>query len=139
MYNTRFPTVAHRNPELERREAQVYDPFPDAKFGPDTGVRPLMYDKQRAEPLRAKDRFYTAMLRNQNRSPLNSPTNPPMFAPQSQMLPQGHPSMGGLPPGAVPVQSYPQPVPYGYHQPVYQVPPQQYPPAVYAPQVVVPF
>lgn len=73
-FNTKTPQVVHRPAEVERREAQVHDPYPDSTFGPDTGFRPLGFTEQRSEPQRAKDRFYTAMLRRQNGSP---------FAPQS--------------------------------------------------------
>lgn len=56
--------VVNRPAEVERREAQIQDPYPDSTFGPDTGFRPLGYTVQRAEPQRAKDRFYTAKLRS---------------------------------------------------------------------------
>jgi hypothetical protein len=61
-----MPTVWWRPAEMERREAQIHDPFPDAKFGPDLEFRPLQYRHQRSEPQRAKDRFYASMLRLQH-------------------------------------------------------------------------
>lgn len=62
-WTTRLPTCWTRGPEIERREAQIQDPFPDSKWGPDTGFRPLEFQQQRSEPQRAKDRHYTSMLR----------------------------------------------------------------------------
>lgn len=92
-FNTRFPQVVHRPAEMERREAQVHDPYPDEQLGPETGFRPLGYVEQRSEPQRAKDKFFTAMLRTQNR---------PSLLPQSQN-PRGmrpvvtNPGIHGLP------------------------------------------
>jgi hypothetical protein len=117
--NTRYPMVVHRPAEMERREAQVHDPYPDSKFGPDTGVRPLGYNEQRSEPQRAKDRYFTAILRTQNGNPNFSRPAAPLFAPQT-MMPQNP-------------QQYPQqyPQPGGYPVPTQVVVPQQ--PGVYYP------
>jgi|SaaInlStandDraft_1057018.scaffolds.fasta_scaffold32691_2 hypothetical protein len=87
-FNTKTPQVVHRPAEMERREAQVHDPYPDATFGPDTGFRPLGYTEQRSEPQRAKDRFYTSMLRSQNSNP---------HAPQTMNAPIGRPQVTNNP------------------------------------------
>lgn len=120
-FNTKTPQVVHRPAEMERREAQVHDPYPDSTFGPDTGFRPLGYTEQRSEPQRAKDRFYTSMLRSQNGNP---------HVPQTMNAPTGRPQVTN--PhlnGAQQVYGTPQyvtPTVYmgnGYSQPV-TVPPQ---------------
>ena len=63
--NTRLPELMPRSVEYERREAQIQDPYPDARIGPDTGFRPLQYEQQRSEARSAKDRNRAALLRQQ--------------------------------------------------------------------------
>lgn len=132
-FNTRLPAVANRPPEIERREAQIHDPYPDSTFGPDTGFRPLGYQDQRSEPQRAKDRYYTAILRSQagNQSPQTAPN--PLLAPQTMApLPQG--AYGQVPPGYAvaplqgqyPSQSYPTPYGRPPNATIYSAPPQAY-------------
>lgn len=118
--NTRIPSIVHRPAEMERREAQIHDPYPDSKFGPDTGVRPLGFENQRSEPQRAKDRYFTSMLRTQGGMPQSSapPVTPyPTYGGYQQM--PGQPISGTPIPQQVPPQ--PQIVqPYG--TPMYYAP-----------------
>jgi len=80
---TRFPTLfTQESAELQRREAQIQDPYPDATVGPQTGFRPLNFQKQRSEPQQAKDRFYSGYLRNQFSSqPTTQPVGPGAYGP----------------------------------------------------------
>ncbi|MEW4529518.1 hypothetical protein [Maioricimonas sp. JC845] len=64
-WNTRLPEVMPRGAEYERREAQIQDPYPDERIGPDTGFRPLQYEQQRSEVQSARDRNYASFLRQQ--------------------------------------------------------------------------
>jgi len=93
---TRVPLVVNKAPEIERREAQVQDPFPDTKFGPETGFRPLGYQSQRAEPLRAKDRYLTALfkIRRPNFSFSPGAWIPPQMAFAPQQLSLAPPPIG---------------------------------------------
>jgi hypothetical protein len=46
----------HQNVELQRRDAQVVDPYPLPSVGPDiTGARPRDFDVPRSEPVRTQD------------------------------------------------------------------------------------
>ncbi|WP_417848312.1 hypothetical protein [Thalassoglobus sp.] len=137
-FNTRTPTVVHRPAEMERREAQIHDPYPDKVFGPDTGFRPLGFNEQRSEPQRAKDRFYTAMLRSQNANPFAAPQTMAPYPQQAYGQP-AYPQQGYVPQQAyapqqqvMQPQQYPQPQPYMQPQPQPQqqqfVQPQPYSP-----------
>lgn len=97
--NTRFPELAPRAPELERRESQIHDPYPDERIGPTVGFRPLNFQQQRSEPQNAKDRFYTSVLRSPNRPSPALPNRPPLLAPPGASAPPGLPQqrMGTYP------------------------------------------
>lgn len=79
--STRYPSVIPRAAETERRAAQIKDPYPDARMGPDVGFRPTEFQTQRSVPLNAKDRFYSG------------------FASQPRYIQQPPPG-AGMPPGA---------------------------------------
>jgi hypothetical protein len=70
---TRYPTLAPSNPETQRREAQIQDPYPDKMMGPQVDFRPLEFEQQRSEPQQVRDRFYSSFLKKQ----FGSPTPPP--------------------------------------------------------------
>ena len=101
-WNTRLPTCFTRPAEFERREAQVQDPYPDDRLGPDVGFRPLGYQEPRSEPQKVKDQAYVSFLRQQNQqsgfSPqqFGAPVTPQYLPPSSQRppaFPQGQPLM----------------------------------------------
>lgn len=68
-YTTAFPSLSFMPAEYERREAQIHDPFPDINIGPDTGNRPPGFTQQRSETLRAQDRYFAALRRQQSGAP----------------------------------------------------------------------
>ncbi len=100
---TRIPTLVGKPVEVERREAQIQDPFPDSDYGPETGFRPLNYQKQRAEPLRSKDRFFTSFIKRTRVTPMK----PPAVNPGPAAL-FGPPPMAAYPPP--PMAFYPVPI-----------------------------
>ena len=68
-YTTAFPSLSFMPAEYERREAQIHDPFPDVSIGPDTGNRPPGFTQQRSETLRAQDKYFAALRRQQSGAP----------------------------------------------------------------------
>lgn len=80
---TRYPTLmTNESAELQRREAQIQDPYPDSTTGPPTGFRPLGFQHQRSEPQQIKDRFYSGFLRNQfSTQPTTQPVGPGAYGP----------------------------------------------------------
>ncbi|WP_437187128.1 hypothetical protein SH668x_000510 [Planctomicrobium sp. SH668] len=80
---TRFPHLfSAEDPELQRREAQVQDPYPDASLGPSVGFRPQSFLQQRSEPQQVKDRFYNGTIRNQmSPVPTTQPVGPGAYGP----------------------------------------------------------
>ena len=78
--STRLPQMTPRASEVERRESQIQDPYPDRDLGPDVGFRPRGFEEQRPEIQRTKDRSYSAFLRSQARQtppPPDAPVYPP--------------------------------------------------------------
>ena len=63
-HTTHFPSLSFMPAEYERREAQIHDPYPDSDIGPDTATRPLGF-QQRPETLRAQDKHFAALRRQQ--------------------------------------------------------------------------
>lgn len=49
---TRLPQVAPRDPRVEMKSMERYDPFPDPDLGPDTQVRPRGFETERTMPRR---------------------------------------------------------------------------------------
>jgi len=80
---TQMPVILDRDGlEMQRRAAQIQDPFPDATYGPETGFRPLNYQQQRSDAQQTKDRFYSGFLRNQlNAKPTTQPVGPGAYGP----------------------------------------------------------
>lgn len=80
---TRLPTLfPSESAEMQRREAQIQDPYPDATAGPPTDFRPLGFQAQRSVPQQAKDRFYSGYLRNQfSPQPTTQPVGPGAYGP----------------------------------------------------------
>lgn len=66
---THFPALSFMPAEYERREAQIHDPYPDVSIGPDTGNRPPGFGQQRPETLRAQDKYFAALRRQQSGAP----------------------------------------------------------------------
>ena len=112
-FNTRLPTLANKPIETERREAQIKDPYPDSQFGPQTGFRPLGYQAQRSEPLRAKDRYFTSFFQMRQKQGIQVGPAAYMPGPMTHAyVPQpGMPQPGLSPPivygPPVPVAQYP--------------------------------
>lgn len=102
-HTTRCPSLWPRGAEVARREAQVYDPYPDEKWGPQVGFRPLQFTQQRSVPQQAKDRFFSSFLKTR----YGSPAAP---APAPQLQPQMPPQMQQFSP-QLPPQFPQQPVP----------------------------
>lgn len=67
-HTTHFPSLSFMPAEYERREAQIHDPYPDADIGPETATRPRNF-QQRPETLRAQDRLFATMRRQQSGAP----------------------------------------------------------------------
>lgn len=67
-HTTHFPSLSFMPSEYERREAQIHDPYPDADIGPETSTRPRNF-QQRPETLRAQDRHFAALRRQQSGAP----------------------------------------------------------------------
>lgn len=65
---THFPSLSFMPAEYERREAQIHDPYADSDIGPETYTRPRNF-QQRPEPLRAQDRYFAALKRQQSGAP----------------------------------------------------------------------
>jgi hypothetical protein len=80
---TRLPQLQNMSPEYERRQAQIQDPYPDARMGPDTGFRPPEFQHQRAEPRIAKERFGAALQKERNGNPFAPPPVPTSQYPDS--------------------------------------------------------
>ncbi|TWT47988.1 hypothetical protein KOR42_40720 [Thalassoglobus neptunius] len=95
-----MPTCATRPAELERREAQVMDPYPDDQVGPNIGFRPLGYQTPRSEAQQAKDQFYVSMLRQQNGGGIAPSPQGPTLVPQPTLAPSSY----GTPQYSVPYQ-----------------------------------
>jgi len=68
-YTTHFPSLSFMPSEYERREAQIHDPYPDTDIGPDTGNRPPGFRQQRPEALRAQDKYFASLRRQQSGAP----------------------------------------------------------------------
>ena len=67
-HTTHFPSLSFMPSEYERREAQIHDPYPDADMGPDTATRPRGF-QQRPETLKAQDKHFAALRRQQSGAP----------------------------------------------------------------------
>jgi hypothetical protein len=80
---TRCPRLfTHESAELQRRQAQIQDPYPSTIGGPEVGFRPLGYEVQRSEAQQIKDRFYSGYLRNQfSPQPTLQPVGPGAYGP----------------------------------------------------------
>lgn len=52
---TRYPTLGHRSPYVERKSYEFHDPFPAEDLGPNTFSRPRGFTDQRTAPRRAKE------------------------------------------------------------------------------------
>ncbi|MCA8997556.1 MAG: hypothetical protein KDA80_11225 [Planctomycetaceae bacterium] len=76
-FSTRLPEVVGRPAEVERRASQIKDPYPDSRLGPEVGFRPLEFQEQRAEPVNAKDRYYSGFVSRPRVSPTPAPAYPP--------------------------------------------------------------
>jgi hypothetical protein len=75
-WNTRFPTVFTRAPEIERVEQQYHDPYPDSQLGPSTGSRPLQYHDQRPLPVRIREKSDGSRMRSLNGTFIPPPVSP---------------------------------------------------------------
>lgn len=73
---TRYPTLTTMDAEYQRREAQIQDPYPDARMGPDTGFRPLGFEHQRSDAQIAKDRFGAGVQKQRYGNPFAPPPVP---------------------------------------------------------------
>ena len=74
---TRLPRLTPRAAELERRESQIQDPYPDSDIGPDVDFRPRDFQQQRPETQRYKDRSYSAFVRTHTAQPTPAPLQLP--------------------------------------------------------------
>lgn len=80
---TRFPTCGTMNAEYQRREAQIQDPYPDSRMGPDTGFRPRDFLNQRSNAQIAKDRFGAALQKQRYGNPYAPPPVPTTQYPEA--------------------------------------------------------
>ncbi len=67
-HTTHFPSLSFMPAEYERREAQIHDPYADVDIGPDTATRPRNF-QQRPETLRAQDKHFASLRRQQSGAP----------------------------------------------------------------------
>lgn len=70
---TRLPSWGVNSPNVERREYQKHDPYPDTSYGPDLQTRPREFSTQRTETRRAVE----------NRTLLGTPPNTPSSLPST--------------------------------------------------------
>jgi len=81
--STRLPTCTTMNSEYQRREAQIQDPYPDSRMGPDTGFRPREFLNQRSNAQIAKDRFGAALQKQRYGNPYAPPPVPTTQYPEA--------------------------------------------------------
>ncbi|MCA9076344.1 MAG: hypothetical protein KDA93_15050 [Planctomycetaceae bacterium] len=62
---TRLPSFWTAPAEVERREYQYHDPFPDAQTGPSTGFRPTEFKDQRPMPIGIREKYDDSRARPQ--------------------------------------------------------------------------
>ncbi len=56
---TRLPEIAPRDPRVEKKSFERFDPFPDPDLGPDTLARPLGFQTERTQERRNyEDRIF---------------------------------------------------------------------------------
>jgi hypothetical protein len=111
-WSLRLPTVWNDPPEVERREYQYHDPFPDSQTGPSVGFRPLSFDEQRPLPVRIREKYDVSLARQLSGVAVPSPGVPFVPAPNGAVI---SPSLGpSVPPpvGPSPSSQYPLVVPY---------------------------
>lgn len=83
---TRFPTCTWMGSEYQRREAQIQDPYPDSRMGPDTQSRPLGFVQQRSQVQISKDRFGAAVQKQRYGNPFAPPPVPTSQYPEAVEL-----------------------------------------------------
>lgn len=91
-----MPTCFYPPEQVQRRAAQVQDPYPDASLGPNVGFRPLGFVQQRSESQQVKDRYYSGFLKSHFGGSQPTPVQSsaaPMMGPQ-----MGAPRMASPPP-----------------------------------------
>ncbi len=80
----RLPTFWTGSSEVERREYQYHDPYPDAQTGPSTGFRPTNYNEQRPLPVRIREKYDGSRAH----SPLGPGVPPPVGPAPGSQYPQ---------------------------------------------------
>jgi hypothetical protein len=107
-----MPTVGTDPPEIERREYQYHDPFPDSQTGPSVGFRPLSFDEQRPLPVRIREKYDVSLARQLSGVAVPSHGAPFMPLPNVPVIsPPVSPAIRP-PVGPSPSSHYPQVVPY---------------------------
>ncbi len=80
----RLPSFWTRPADVERREYQYHDPFPDGQTGPSTGFRPTNYNEQRPMPVRIREKYDGSRVR----PPLGPGVPPPVGPAAGSQYPQ---------------------------------------------------
>jgi len=83
----RLPTVWTLPTEVERRENQYHDPYPDSQLGPDTGVRPTNYNEQRPLPVRIREKYDGSRVRQSTGPGVPPPLSPSPGSQYPQVVP----------------------------------------------------
>jgi hypothetical protein len=60
---TQFPTIMPKNSQIEKRAAEVHDPFPNVEAGPETNHRPVGYGTPRTKPRRDLEHRQRRLIR----------------------------------------------------------------------------
>jgi len=83
----RLPSFWTRPADVERREYQYHDPFPDGQTGPSTGFRPTNYDEQRPIPVRIREKYDGSRVRPKSGLGVPPPVGPPAGSQYPQVVP----------------------------------------------------
>lgn len=82
-WNTRLPRFHSESAQLQRRESQLQDPFPNDLAGPEVGFRPLGFQVPRTEALQTRQHFRSTILKQQIGPPPGPQTGPAPSYPQA--------------------------------------------------------
>ena len=83
----RLPSFWTSSADVERREYQYHDPFPDDQSGPSTGVRLRNYNEQRPLPVRIREKYDGSRVRPQLAPGVPAPVGPPAGSQYPQVVP----------------------------------------------------
>lgn len=85
-WNTRLPTRHFESAQMQRRESQQQDPFPDDTRGPTVGARPPGFEVPRDDSLRTKNGYFSTILKQQYGPPPGTQVGPGAQYPEAVRL-----------------------------------------------------